>query len=719
MKFELTHPKAALATVALIALSPFSATALSKQNVPAGLAFTHSEGRVDPGKEMNLTIVLKMHNQGEFDKLVEDLYDPASPRYHQWLTDKDFEQYAPTEQEFATVREELVRQGFTVISSDPQRFSLRVHGTAANVEKAFQTELENRSYNGRTFQAHTRDAHLAGPAGELIQGVSGIDRHAVLPAISRVINPTTGSPRAKRLLKTREDLASFASAVTDSPLTWSSTPLSLSTVGAKLPTAKYTGYQYAADLELGGFTPTTLQAHYGLPITQGETTYNGAGQTIALVEGYGYPTAEADANAAVNLWNSVDPSLKLPKLTSSNFQIFYPEGKPLNPNAGVDNGWDVEIALDIQSAHAIAPGAKIVVVASSGQDNEDQIASLNYIISPNGKKTPLAYAVSSSWENDEEAFSGADEEAAFTAVLKLGAAAGISFQFSSGDSGDNGFGTPLGSVGVPANSAYVTAVGGTAVLNNPNSTSNPWVVTGWGNDLVLVYNDFSFTGVEDPPFGSYTGGAGGGESLAIPRPTWQSKKLGLGAGRLVPDVSALADPYTGFALVVTEFGSQFGEVIGGTSLASPIFTATWAIADQFAGKPLGQAARLVTGLKGSQITDVVPPGATLDADDAAGSITDSKGTHNLTRTTLFTHSIDENSGGPLTLYSQGAFLSAIWPIPDEQGTVVEYAAITFGTDSSLTVTKGWDNVTGWGEPNGLPFIQAVTGLTTGAKAPKK
>ncbi len=694
MKFERTHPRAAIAVMALIALSPFSASALSKHNVPAGLAFTHSEGRVDAGKEMNLTIVLKLHNQSDFDKLVEDLYDPESSRYHQWLTDKDFEQYAPTEQEFATVKDELVRQGFSVISSDPQRFSLRVRGTAASVEKAFQTELENRSYNGRTFQAHTHDAHLAGPAGELIEGVSGIDRHAVRPAISTVINPITGKQVFKRELSTKESLQGFANSVTDTPLTWSSTPLSLTTEGASLPTAKYTGYQYGANLDSGGFKPSALQAHYGVPFKQGGTTYDGTGQTIALVEGYGYPTAEADANAAAKLFG-------LPALTAANFKVIYPEGKPLNPNAGIETGWNTEIALDIQSAHAIAPGAKILVVASSGQDNEDQIDSLNYLIT--NISTLKAFTVSSSWENDDESFSGADEEAAFTAVLQKGAAAGISFQFSSGDSGDDGFGTPLGSVNVPANSAYATAVGGTSVLNNPNSTSNPWIVTGWGTDQVLVYNVYSFNGVEDPPFGYFSGGAGGGESLAIPRPSWQSKKLGIGAGRMVPDVSALADPFTGFALVVTESGTQYGEVIGGTSLASPIFTATWAIADQFAGKPLGQAARLVTGLKGSQITDVVPPTIIQDADDVAGSITDSKGTHSLTRTTLFTHSTDEDTGGPLTLYSQGAFLSALWPLTDSQGDVVEYVAVTFGTDSSLTVAKGWDKRNRLGEsPTGFP-----------------
>jgi len=61
------------------------------------------------------------------------------------------------------------------------------------------------------------------------------------------------------------------------------------------------------------------------------------------------------------------------------FQDRISEGKPVNPNAGVLAGWDVEIALDVQWAHAIAPGAKIVVVAAAGQDNEDLQDAMSYI----------------------------------------------------------------------------------------------------------------------------------------------------------------------------------------------------------------------------------------------------------------------------------------------------------------------------------------------------
>jgi len=696
-----------VAPVLLAAALPLAALGLPQHNVPRGVSAGHYEGRVDGAKEMNLTVVLKLHNRAEYDQAYEDLYDPASSRYHQWFTAADFEKYAPTAAEFATVKSELLRQGLTILTEDPLRMRIRVHGTAAVVERAFQTELDTFSYNGRTFQAHTRDAHLAGPADDLIEGVSGLDRQQSQPKLSIVTNPRTGEPVIKRLLTTKESLSTFVNSITDTPLTLSAT-LSLTTDGGK-PTGTFKGIQYGANGQSGGFTPAQLEAHYGIPFTQNSTKYDGTGQTIALVEGYGYANAEADANAAATLFG-------LPKLTSANFSVVYPEGKPLDPNAGELTGWSGEIALDIQSAHAIAPGAKILVVASSGEDNEDQLNSLTYVVNPKG--TPRANVVSSSWENDSEIIAGVLEEQAYTSTLEQGALAGVSFQFSSGDGGDEGLGTDIGDVGLPANSPYVTAVGGTSILNDPYN-SGSWIVTGWGNNELYLYEGE----VLDPVEGFFFGGAGGGESQYFTgssgvdrKPSWQRSLPG--NGRQVPDISALADPFTGFAVVLSSGSKEYGEVIGGTSLASPVFTAIWAVADEYYGKALGQAAPHLYKLTGDAINDVVPPTTAQEAHDVTGTIVDSKGTKNFSRTTLFTDAFDPDTDGLLTLYSQKNFLSATWPNAFGAGNYYD-VVVSFGTDSSLTVTTGWDNVTGLGEPNGLAFVEGVTGKTTGAKQGKE
>jgi len=682
---KLTSP-AALSILALSVMGAPHANALSSHNTAAGLQLASDQGRVAADTDQTLTIILKLHNQAAFDAAVKDLYDPESSSYHKWFTDADFAKYAPTAADLKTVQAELSKQGLSVVSVDPQNFSIRVHGNTGTIEKAFQTELHTFTYKGFTFQAHIRDAQLLGAAGELVDSVVGLDRHQVKPQLTVVKNPVTNQQLFKKKVTAADIGSTLLGEITGTALS-SPTLATYTTPGASLPLAVYYGNVYDTNPNLTvSYSPAQLQSHYGLTslIKQG---YDGTGQTIALVEAYGYTAAESDANAAAKVFG-------LPALTSKNFSVVYPEGKPVDADAADLTGWTTEIALDIQSAHSIAPGANILVVASAGQDSEDQIASLQYIIS---KK--LASTVSSSWENDSEIIAGPDEESAFNTVLERGAAAGISFQFSSGDGGDQGLGTPLGAVSVPSNSPYATAVGGTSILNNPAGANQ--IVAGWGNDLTYV----DIGGPVDPPTSEsfFYAGAGGGESAYFAKPGWQSELPG--TGRQVPDVSALADPFTGFALIATISGTQYAEAgVGGTSLASPIFTGIWAIADQYNGKPLGHAGQAVTKLKTGEITDVVGT-STLNTSDVTGTIYDSNGAFFYSAVDLFSAAYPQQT--------QTEFPSALWPIAS-----TEAIAISFGTDSSLTVTPGWDNVTGYGEPNGLPFIQGVTGKTQGAALAK-
>ncbi|WP_161557178.1 S53 family peptidase [Acidisarcina polymorpha] len=683
--------------LALSPLGPLSARALDVHNVPKGVQIAQDQGQVERGKDEKLTVFLKMHNQEEYDKAVEALYDPASPTYHKWFTDADFTKYAPTAAELKTVKDELSKHGLTVLSVDPQNLSIRVHGAAEKIEEAFQTQLHTFTYKNTTFQAHVTDARLIGDAGALVDTVAGLDRHKAVPQLMYAKNPKTGKPLFLKRVTASTIGQTLASSITNVALT-APTVSVYGTQGSALPIGVYYGLNYDAayskkDSQAVAYTPKQLQAHYGLTsmIKQG---YDGTGQTIALVEGFGYAQAESDANLAAKTFG-------LPPLTSANFEEIYPDGVPPIENIGITEGWNIEIALDIQSAHAIAPGAKIIEVAADGQDDEDFIYALNYII--NHK---LAHTVSSSWGVDEEFLGGPPEAQAFNTVLQHGAAVGISFQFSTGDSGDNGLGSPVGDVAIPADAPYATAVGGTSVLNNPNGGAD--VVAGWGN-LYTYVNDY---GAVDPPNSTVFpgGGAGGGESVFFAKPSWQKDLPG--SGRELPDVSALADPSTGFPIIYTAFDSPFGEslgqfaaVYGGTSLASPIFTATWAIADQYNGKPLGFAAPLVAKLKPSDITDVLATNP-IEISDVTGTVYDAQGATYYSADGLF-----ENANSAAI---QPEFLSALFSAPADDTAY----AITFGTDTSLTVGPGWDNVTGYGEPNGLPFIQGVTGKTAGAPLDK-
>jgi subtilase family serine protease len=639
-------------------------------NVPDGIRQASDLGPIDSAKEINITVHLKLRNQAAFDKVVDALYDPASPTFHKWLTDEDLKKYAPAKEEFNAVRKELENHGLTILSTDENGFSIRARGTAGNVESAFNTPIHEFERNGKVFRANVENARLSGAAGDYVAAVAGIESHEVHPLLHRALNPKTHEPPPTVALTKVQASGGLGSIITNQIL-YAPTTFTFTTPGASLPVGVYYGNVYGANPELvPDYTPAQLQALYGLRAAYKEGL-DGTGQTIVLLEAFGYPTIKADANAFFKLTG-------LPQLTSANFSIVYPEGKPVSPIAGELTGWDIEIALDVQWAHSIAPGAKIIVVAAAGQDNEDLQDSMSYIINHN-----LGNSVNDSWEVDTDIIAGPLEEKSFDQLLEIAAAKGISFQFSSGDDGDGGLGSPIGAPGVPSNSPHATAVGGTSIVNKVNASG--YETLGWGTSFVALNEG----GVLDPPLAlPFWGGAGGGESIYFPKPSWQK---GLpGTGRQVPDVSALADPWTGVPIVVTVNGVQGVEVgWGGTSLASPIFTAIWAIANQKAGHSLGQAAPTIAALNPGELQDVLPLST---ATNVAGTIFDVTGTTYYSSTGLFTG----------LLYGSTGFTSAV---VNFGGSVDQ--AISFGLDSSLTVTKGWDNVTGYGTPNGLTFLNAV------------
>jgi subtilase family serine protease len=664
---------------ALVAVGCLSTSAKSAEsNVPPGIQIAKDLGRAAASSEINVTVHLKLTDKAAFDRAVDALYDSASPTFHNWMTNADLKTYAPPEEQREIVRQELEKHGLTILSSGTLGFSIRAHGTIANVESAFNTELHNFQFNGRVFRANVRDARLTGEAGDYVSSVAGLESHRIRPLAVRAINPRTGKPFPSIPLNAHSD--GFPPGSTTECL---SKPATYTLLGpTALPVATYTGTVYPVTSDypqppLCDYLPEQLQTVLGLKEVYA-AGYTGAGQTIVLMEGYGYPTLEADANEFYKLAG-------LPLLTSKNFRIVYPEGKP-NPQAGILEGWNIEIALDMGSSHTVAPGANIVVVATNGQDNEDFQASILYAV-----EHDLGNTISNSYEEDLDLIAGPLEQTSWDETLEVATAKGISVNFSSGDSGDNGVGTPVGAPGVPSDAPHATSVGGTSILNDvyhPGST----ITTSWGDTWVYLQTNGV---VNDPPapYGLY-GGGGGGESIFWPKPSWQKSLPG--TGRQTPDVSAVADPYTGVPIVITVGTTQEVQYgWGGTSLACPVFSGFWAIANEKAGHPLGQAARLIAALPYGGVQDVLP---TTDSTphNVTGTITDETGTTKYTAAEIFTGVLEGNTG----------FTSAIWPA-DFAGAndVVDFG---FGLDSSLTVTHGWDNATGWGTPHGLTFIDAVT-----------
>src|SRR5579859_6346881 len=165
-------------------------------------------GRVVSAQEQTISVYLKLHDQAGFDRAVSALYDPASPRFHQWFTDADFAKYAPTAAELQTVRTELERQGLKTVSVDPLNFSLRVRGSTTAIETAFHTELHSYSYGTSVVQTPIREPKLAGFAGDLVAATVGVERHQAHPQLAIAKNPSTGKPRLAKALSTAQSARS-------------------------------------------------------------------------------------------------------------------------------------------------------------------------------------------------------------------------------------------------------------------------------------------------------------------------------------------------------------------------------------------------------------------------------------------------------------------------------------------------------------------------------
>jgi subtilase family serine protease len=214
--------------------------------------------------------------------------------------------------------------------------------------------------------------------------------------------------------------------------------------------------------------------------------------------------------------------------------------------------------------------------------------------------------------------------------------------------------------------------------------------------------------VGDPPTGGeFFAGSGGGPANCVtknshffppictggfPKPSYQGKSVP-GKYRQLPDISWLADPFTGAVILISIPGQspeQVWQVVGGTSLSTPMFSALWAIANQEAldggGTELGQAAPYLYSLPARTLHDIVP---VTSKTNVTGSVQDVNGTTEYSAAQLADATPTEHK-----------FVSALWDIFPNVATA---AVVSFGTDPGLKTAQGWDNTTGVGTPNAQAF----------------
>lgn len=312
-------------------------------------------------------------------------------------------------------------------------------------------------------------------------------------------------------------------------------------------------------------TPSQIRSAYGFDqVFFGSVQGTGAGQTIAIIDAYDFPTALNDLNFFSTQYN-------LPLFNqggnSPTFNIVNQNGGSTllgtDPNgAGFAQGtWELEEALDIEWAHAIAPMANLMLVECNSASDADLIqGGVNW-----ARSAPGVVAVSMS-------FSGGEATTDLGLNVNYTTPAGhpgVTFLAATGDSGATnlGFNTAGGS---PAYSPNVVAVGGTSLT-----------LSGGG-------------------YGSESGwsGSGGGISTVQSKPGWQAGAVSQSSTlRATPDISMVANPNTGVAIYDSwDYPSSPWLQIGGTSLATPLWAGLIALADQ------GRASAGLASLDGSTQT---------------------------------------------------------------------------------------------------------------------
>ena len=285
---------------------------------------------------------------------------------------------------------------------------------------------------------------------------------------------------------------------------------------------------------------------------------NGAGRTIVIVGAYQNPFIVRDLNLFDHAFGLTGPPA---------FRTFTPDGlTAFDYSSAIQRGWSGEIAVDVQWAHAMAPGAAIDLVLAKSQEDADLNTALAYAVDHN-----LGDVISMSFGEGEACMDPAVRARMhhiFAAALRKGMTLVAA-------AGDTGAGQPdcsgahrlFLSASIPASDPLVTAVGGTSLRAD---TAGAYIgESAWK-------------------------GSGGGFSTEFKRPSYQKKKDGIGRMRGVPDVAYDAALDGGFPIVWsssgflgTTFGVPVGVIASGTSSGTPQWAALIAIADQARGERLG------------------------------------------------------------------------------------------------------------------------------------
>jgi subtilase family serine protease len=568
-------------------------------------------GAVSSSSQVSFDLVLKLRDESGAQALLRAVSTPGSSSYRHYLTRAQWEaRFSPSRAQVSQAERWLRSEGLAVGAVPKDRLVVPATGTAAQIETAFSTGLANYRVAGHTVRLATRNLSLPASLSGDVVGAMGINENIAVPA-------NVADPDVPGVSSTSQPSSTGSGQFPPPPAAFLPAPPCSAYFGQKSTTLSqpFDSYPTTVPDEVCGYKPHQLRSAYGV------TSHTlGKGATIGIVDAFGSGTMPNDA--------AVYASMNDPHYPFSNADYTQTLKMPF-ADEDICGDWSTEQAIDIESAHALAPDAHIVYSGASSCFDPQLFAAEQTLID-----NYSVNVISNSWGDPAgDLLDDSSTRTAFDNLFVMAGTEGISILFASGDWDDNFYLTGLSAPAFPESSPYDTAVGGTTT--EIGETGQITAEYGWdtGRSVLCTSNiDNVWPGCTASTLNTWLpadldGASGGGTSYNYPEPYYQQPVVpapladrNIGdtgeANRVIPDISAEADPSTGFLIGLTETfpdGTvQYGQPrYGGTSLASPIFAGMIADADGKAGTSMGFLNPTIYGLDKntpSAIIDILSPG---------------------------------------------------------------------------------------------------------------
>ncbi|RUL62361.1 peptidase S53 [Dyella dinghuensis] len=561
-------------------LTGLSAGAMAASATPAV-----DTGTASTNQNLQVTLVLKLHNQAALEDYIKQTVTPGSANYQKFLTTAQFAaQYGATDADIARVQSVLKQQGITA-QVLPSHLAIQTSGTLSQFNALFSTSVHNyvSSQTGRHFHKPSSTPQIPSSIADVVAIASGLSNE-------------------RTYLSHRVSTPAFVSLQSQN--------------GKATALTKSSGSNPTASGEPGEYTVGDVANFYNInPLYQRGVV--GKGSTVAIVTLSNFYPADA-----TTYWSDIGLTTKPNRIT----QVHVDGGGAIDGGSG-------ETSIDVEQSGGVAPFANIIVYDAPNAGN-GYIDAFAQAVSDN-----VADSISTSWggpeifnfgaivngDSDTDT-SDAGDLRAFHEIFLEAAVQGQSLFAAAGDSGaydtvrSLGAGTGVGdftaplTVDSPASDPFITAAGGTttpysyAFGTGPVESITQESVWGW--DYIQNYfNTYIGPNVID----LFSSGGGGGVSVYWRTPFYQQFTFGVRAseakqslvyndpsagpttllklpahfqGRNVPDISLNADPETGYIFVSTfDGGLNSGE--GGTSFVAPQLNGITALLRQSTGHRIG------------------------------------------------------------------------------------------------------------------------------------